>query len=293
MRFLVNTMVLASMYGILALGYVIVYRASRVINFAHGEFTMLGAYLLITVVSLTGLTGITGSIFSIAIVSLISVGLTFLIYLLLIRSSLGQPTFIIIMITVGLSIFLRGMMTFIWGSEPRYLGTVMNIPNKPLSFSGITIASLDAVLLITFFVLLAIIGLFFKYSKIGIQARAASENPLLAAQRGINIHALFGICWSMSIVIASIGGVLCGATNHLGPEVGFLGIKSIPVAIVGGLYSLAGVLPAAVIIALLENIVSTYFNPLIADVVPMVVLLAILIVRPWGIFGKEEEIERI
>src|SRR4030042_771853 len=132
MQFLVNTIILASIYGLLAMGYVIIYRASRVINFAHGDLMMLGSYLFLSVLSATGFHSIAGTIIGVFRVLLISFIVSLLIYRLLIHSMLGQPAFIIIMITIGLSFLLRGLAIFVWGSEPRFLTTLMGIQNHPL-----------------------------------------------------------------------------------------------------------------------------------------------------------------
>ncbi len=293
MQLLVNTIILASIYGLLATGYVIIYRASRVINFAHGDLMMLGGYLLFSTLSITGFRDISGTIVGTFLVLVISFLVSFLIYRVLIHSMLGQPVFIIIMITIGLSYLLRGLAIFVWGSEPKSLTTWMGIQNHPISFGKVSLSTFDLLFVIAFFTFLLGLGFLLKYLKIGIQSRAASENPLLASQRGKNIYFLFAFSWGIATMLVAIAGILYGANIHIGTEMGFLGLKAMPVAIVGGMYSLLGVIPGAIIVSLAENIVAQYYDPLVSDVIPMIMLLIVLIVKPWGIFGKEEEIERV
>jgi len=293
MQFLANTLVLASIYGLLATGYVIVYRASRVINFAHGDFMVLGVYFFFSVLSIIGSKGILSSITSAITAFLIVFLLSLLIYRILIHPMLGQPVFVIIMVTIGLSILLHGITVFIWGAEPKSLISYMGMRSASISFNTVALSTFDLAFIITFFALLIDLGLFFKYSRVGIQLRAASENPLFASQRGINIYLLFAFSWGIATLLGAIAGILYGANTHTEPAMAFLALKAMPVAIVGGMYSLLGVVPGAIIVALAENAVAVYFDPLVSDVIPMVILLIVLIVKPWGIFGKEEEIERV
>jgi branched-chain amino acid transport system permease protein len=293
MQFFGNIIVLASIYGLLAMGFVIIYRASRVINFAHGELMMLGGYFLFSVLSITGFHGIAGTIIGMFFVLMISFIVSLLIYRLLIHPMLGQPVFIIVMVTIGLSFILRGLTIFVWGAEPKSLITSMGIGNHPHSLGKVSFSTFDLLLVIAFFFLLTGLGIFLKYLRVGVRSRTASENPLLASQRGINIYFLFALSWGIATMLTFVAGILYSANVHLAPEIGFLGLKAMPVALVGGMYSLLGVIPGAIIISLAENLVAQYYDPLVADVIPMLILLIVLIVKPWGIFGKEEEVERV
>ncbi len=293
MQFYVNVIVLASIYGLLAIGYVVVYRASRIINFAHGDFMMLGGYLLYSTLSTVGLRGTEGSIVAITIALFISLLISLIIYRLLIHSMLGQPVFIIIMVTIGLSVLLRGLATFVWGAEPKNLLSGMEVGNPPISFGKMALSRFDLFFLIASAAALLGLGFFYKYLKVGVQSRAASENPLLAAQRGTNIYLLFALSWGIASILASLAGILYGANAHIEPEIGLLALKAMPVALVGGMYSLLGIIPGAIIVSVAENIVAQFYDPLISDVIPMMILLVVLIIRPWGIFGKEEEVERV
>lgn len=293
MQLVINTLVLSAVYGLIAIGYVIIYRASRVINFAHGDFMMLGGYTLFTILSGIGVQGLGGVVLSTIIALSILFVVSLIIYRMLIHSMLGQAVYIVVMITIALSVLLRGVATFIWGAEPKSLLTSMGMENPSIPIGNVALSRIDLTFIIVFSLTILGLVLFHKYLKGGLQSRAASENPLLASQRGINIYFLFAISWGIAAMLAAIAGVLYSANNHLEPEMGFLGLKAMPVAIVGGMYSILGVIPGAIIVSLTENIVAQYFDPLVSDIIPMLILLLVLIIRPWGIFGKEEEIERI
>ncbi|MEW6669480.1 MAG: branched-chain amino acid ABC transporter permease [Thermodesulfobacteriota bacterium] len=293
MQLAVNTLVLASVYGLIAAGYVIIYRASRVINFAHGDFMMLGGYLLFTVLAGLGVRGWGGVIMATAITLAVSFLLSLLAYRLLIHSMLGQPVYIVVMVTIGLSVLMRGVATFIWGAEPKPLITWMGVQNRSLSLGYAALSTVDLLFVMVLVCALLGLALFYKYMRWGLQSTASSEDPLLAAQRGVNIYVLFALSWGLAALLATAAGILYGTNNKIEPEMGFLGLKAMPVALVGGMYSLLGLVPGALIVSLAENVVAQYFDPLVSDMVPMLILLVVLIVRPWGIFGKEEEIERV
>jgi branched-chain amino acid transport system permease protein len=123
--------------------------------------------------------------------------------------------------------------------------------------------------------------------------RSAAENPLLAGQSGINVYFIFALAWSLSTLAAGLGGILYGASNYVAPDIGFIGIKAFPVALTGGLDSLLGLGPAAIIIAVLETVGFRYGGLFWGNVMPMIIMLLVLIVRPWGLRGTKEELERV
>ena len=296
MRFLLDTLVLVSIYVLLAVGYVVVYRASKVLNLAHGDFMMLGGFSLFWIATLTGTHAAgAGEIIGLSVISIIIsclVGL--IIYRIFIHPVLGEDPVIPVMVTIGLSIILRGIATFAWGSQPRYLASLMGIKNPYVElWGGYGLSRFDLILIAAAIFFIIALGLFFRYYKRGIQIRAASENPLLASLSGVNIYSSFVLMWAVSIILASVAGILYGITSHVDTSIGIIGLNAFSVAIVGGLYSLAGVVPAAFLIALAENAMAHFYDPLLAGVVPMAILLLVLIFRPWGILGRPEEIERV
>lgn len=290
MQLIANTLTLASTYILLAIGYVVVYRASRVLNLAHGELMMLGGYAFFTLVSVTP----GHPILAIPAALLVSVWVGIGVYLLVMRPMAGHPLFSAVLVTVSLGILLRGLVILGWTADIKYPLAVMGYRNTPRRLpGGAVLSDIDLLTILTAGTLLLALWLFFKKSRLGIQMRATAENPRLAAQGGINIYLIFAVSWAISTFAAGAAGVLYASNVRLDPEIGVIGLKAFPVALVGGLDSLPGVLPAGLIISFLEILAIQYLSPLLSDVVPFLVLLLMLAVRPWGLFGTKEEIERV
>ncbi|MFQ5830462.1 MAG: branched-chain amino acid ABC transporter permease [Candidatus Methylomirabilia bacterium] len=290
MQLIANTLTLASTYILLAIGYVVVYRASRVLNLAHGELMMLGGYAFFTLVSAAPGQPIVAVPAALLVSTLVGV----LVYLVLMRPMAGHPLFSAVLVTVSLGILVRGLVILGWTADIKYPLAVMGYQNTPRRFpGGAVLSDVDLLSILTAAALLVGLWLFFKKSRLGIQMRATAENPRLAAQGGVNISLVFAVSWAISTFAAGAAGVLYASNVRLDPEIGVIGLKAFPVALVGGLDSLPGVLPAGLIISLLEILAIQYVSPLLSDVVPFLVLLLMLFVRPWGLFGTKEEIERV
>ena len=290
MQLIANTLVLASTYVLLAIGYVVVYRASRVLNLAHGELMMLGGYAFFTLVSATPGQPIVAVPAALFVSFLVGVG----VYFAVMRPMAGHPLFSAVLVTVSLGILLRGLVILGWTADIKYPLAVAGYQNTPRRLpGGAVLSDVDLLSILTAGALLLGLWLFFTKSRLGIQMRATAENPRLAAQRGIDIHLVFAVAWGISTFAAGLAGVLYASSVRLDPEVGVIGLKAFPVALVGGLDSLPGVLPAGLAIALLEILAIKYVSPLLSEVVPFLVLLLMLCVRPWGLLGTREEIERV
>jgi len=290
MQVAANTLVLASTYVLLAVGYVVVYRASRILNLAHGELMMLGGYALFTLVSLAPgrpLLALAGTL-------IVSFLLGTLVYLAVMRPMAGHPIFSAVLVTISLGILFRGLAILGWTAEIRYPLALMGFGTTSRRLpGGAVVSDVDLLSMLSAGGLLLGLWIFFARSRLGIQMRATAENPRLAAERGINIHLVFAVSWGISTFAAGLVGILYSSQVRLDPEIGVIGLKAFPVALVGGLDSLAGVLPAGLAIALLEVLAIQYVSPLLSEVVPFLALLVMLCVRPWGIFGTPEEIERV
>ena len=290
MQLVANTLVLASTYVLLAVGYVVVYRASRVLNLAHGELMMLGGYAFFALVSATPGHLIVAGPAALLVSFLAGVA----VYFAVMRPMAGHPVFSAVLVTVSLGILLRGLVILGWTADIKYPLAVAGYQNAPLRLpGGAVLSGVDLFAIATAGALLLGLWLFFAKSRFGIQMRATAENPRLAAQRGIDIHLVFAVAWGISTFAAGLAGVLYTSSVRLDPEIGVIGLKAFPVALIGGLDSLAGVLPAALLIALLEILAIQYVSPLLSEVVPFLALLLMLCVRPWGFLGTKEEIERV
>jgi len=290
LQLVANTLVLASTYVLLAVGYVVVYRASRVLNLAHGELMMLGGYAFFALVSATP----GHLIVAVPAALLVSFLAGVAVYFAVMRPMAGHPVFSAVLVTVSLGILLRGLVILGWTADIKYPLAVAGYQNAPLRLpGGAVLSGVDLFAIATAGALLLGLWLFFAKSRFGIQMRATAENPRLAAQRGIDIHLVFAVAWGISTFAAGLAGVLYASSVRLDPEIGVIGLKAFPVALIGGLDSLAGVLPAALLIALLEILAIQYVSPLLSEVVPFLALLLMLCVRPWGFLGTKEEIERV
>ncbi len=289
-QFLASSLVLISLYALLASGFVVVYRSSRILNLAHGDLMMLGGYLALTASSIVG-----ERLWAAILLALfLSVVLGFLIYLLLMRPVIGQPIHSVTLATIGLSILLRGLATLAWGTDFRYLNTVFHVKHRAVALPfGTVLGVIDLAMIGTAIMYLLFLHFLFFRLKLGIRMRAVAEAPVLASQRGVNIYRFFALSWSVAILGASAAGILYGLNSHLNPEMGPIGLMAIPAAIVGGMDSIIGVVPGAILVGLIQCVVFRYVDPIIGNVVPMIILLVVLIMRPWGLFGTREEIDRV
>ncbi len=288
-QFLATGLVLAALYALLATGYVVIYRASRIVNLAQGELMMVGGYFLLVVV-----TAIRAPLpVALFLALALGGGTGLVVYYVVMRRLLGQPVFVAIIVTVGLSVLLRGIATILWTPNPRFLEKVMGITNRAYYIGDIVFSTFDLALIGAAAFFLIALFVFFRFTRIGVQMRATAEQPLLASFRGINVDMVFALSWAIAALIASAAGILYGANVELSPDVGWVAMKALGVVIVGGMDSLAGIIPGALLVGILETYVLIYVDPRLADPVPMLLVLLVLLVRPWGIFGRPEEIERV
>jgi branched-chain amino acid transport system permease protein len=286
----VNIVVLSAIYALIACGYVLIYRVSRVLNLAHGELMMLGSYLLLTTAWLFTAHPLTAIACAIAL----SLTVGILVYVFLMRKMTGEMVLAAVLTTVALGILLRGGMVLIWSGQQQYPGQALNFSNPALvlPFGG-RISTFAAILVATTVVVYAALFIFLRFGRWGVRMRAAGQNPLLAAQRGINLHAVYALAWGLSTLTGSLAGMLISLDSGLTQSMVIIGLKAFPAALVGGLDSLAGALIGGLIIGAAEVLSIQYIDPLLSDVVPFVVLIVMLIVRPWGLFGTREELDRV
>lgn len=290
MQLVVNIVVLASIYALIACGYVLIYRVSRVLNLAHGELMMLGAYLLLATAS----TFIGHPLIAIGAALGLSAIVGVLVYVFLMRKMTGEMVLAAVLTTVALGILLRGVIVLIWSAQQQYPGQALGFGNPPILLPGGARISTWAALLVatTAAVYLALFA-FLRFGKWGVRMRAAGQNPLLAAQRGINLHFVYALAWALSTLTGSIAGMLIALDSGLTGTMAVIGLKAFPAALVGGLDSLLGALAGSLLVAAAEVGLIHYVDPLLADVVPFLVLIAVLIARPWGLFGTREELDRV
>ncbi len=290
MQLIVNIAVLTSLYALVSCGYVLIYRVSRVLNMAHGELMMLGAYALFATAS-----GISGNpVIALLISAVLSMFIGLATYQVLMRRLTGSSVLAAVLTTIAIGILIRGMVVLIWSPQPQYPARLLGLENPSLAiFGDARISMLSAVLIGVTVLVYSGLFLFLRFGSWGIRLRAVGQNALLAAQRGINLHAVFAFAWGISTFTASTAGMLVAMDKGLDSTMVMIGLKAFPAALVGGLDSLFGAILGALIIAVIEVLLIQYVDPLLSDVVPFLVLIVMLTIRPWGFFGTREQLDRV
>ena len=290
MQLAVNIAVLAAIYALIAVGYVLVYRVSRVLNLAHGELMMFGAYMLMVTAAQFS------SYWPVAILAAVGLSLLtgVLVYLFLMRKMTGEMVLAAVLTTVALGVLLRGVMVLVWSAQQQYPAQALGVANTSIALpGGARISFFSALLILTTALVYGSLLAFLRFGRWGIRMRAAGQSPLLAAQRGINLHAVYALAWGLSTLTGSLAGILLALDSGLDQTMAIIGLKAFPAALVGGLDSLVGALVGSLIVAAAEVLLIHYVDPLLSEVVPFLVLIAMLVVRPWGLFGTREELDRV
>jgi len=285
----VNIAVLAAIYALISCGYVLIYRTSRVLSLAHGELMMLGAYGLFTTAALFG----GHPVLALGASGILALLVGVLVYVVLMRRMAGEAVLAAVLTTIALGILLRGAVILVWSAQEQYPLRLLGWSNPTIAIGNGRISAVALALIAMTAVAYGGLWSFLRFSRWGIRMRAAGQNPLLAAQRGIGLHGMYALAWGLATFTAGIAGMLISLDQSLNQTMVTIGLKAFPAALVGGLDSLAGALIGSIVVAAAEVLLIHYVDPLLSDVVPFFVLLAMLIVRPWGLFGTKEELDRV
>jgi branched-chain amino acid transport system permease protein len=273
-------------YALVAVGFVVIYKASDVINFAQGELLLFGAFLCFAFVGQLGMPWSLGVIATLAV----AVGVALVVERLVLRPLVGEPVISMIMATIGLSSVLKATVNAIWGPRPRSFPSF--IPQGELRLGG-TVLGIDRVLTIGVAIfLLLLLTLFFRYTREGIAMRAIADDQQAALSMGIAIPRVLAIAWSLAAMTAAIGGIMLANVVGVSQEISYIGLRVFPVVILGGLDSVPGAVVGGAAIGLLESYTGGYIGFGLNLIVPFVVLILVLMIRPYGLFGKRI-IERV
>jgi branched-chain amino acid transport system permease protein len=290
LQLLVSGLATGGVYALIALGFVLIYKATRIINFATGEFMMIGAYLCYSFLALSGIPVIPTFI----LVMLCAAILGFLVERTILRHMLGQPIISVIMVTIGLSSILMGLVEMIWTSQFQSFPPLF--PRAPLNLGFAVVRSTLAYGFAISMAAVAIFALIFKYAKVGVAMRATATDQMAAFSMGINVKTMFTFAWALGAIAAALGGVIVGNIGGISPVLGAVGLKIFPVVILGGLDSIGGAVLGGFIIGVLENLAGGYLDPYfgggVKEVAPFVFMVLILLIKPYGLFGKQD-IERL
>jgi len=290
LELLVAGLLAGMMYALVALGFVLIYKASQAINFAQGEFVMFGGFLVAVSMRAYGLSLLAA--IALGFGAMIAIGL--LLERVVLRPLIGRPVIAIIMATIGLASVLRGLLLLIWG--PLTVNIPLPITEAPVEIFTLLVKLIAVVGAIISILFLAGFSLVFLRSRMGIALRAVADNQTVAQSMGIDVRRYFALTWVTAGVVATIGGILWG--NMIGADVhtALIGLKVFPVVILGGLTSIPGAIVGGLLIGAIENVAAGYIDPLVGggtkDFVPYIIMIFALMFRPYGFFG-ERTIERV
>lgn len=287
----VSGVVTGGIYALIAIGFVIVYKATGVINFATGELMMLGAFFAWTAMTVARLPFAA----ALVIATLGAAGVGALVERVVLRPMLGQRPISVIMVTIGLSAVFKGLAQVIWGGEYRSFPPIF--PRRPIALGNIILPSRQAWPFLIALAAIILLAALFRFTRAGTAMRATASDQATAFGMGIDIRRVFSFSWILASVTAALAGVVVGIIGGISPQLGAVGLRIFPVVILGGLDSVGGALVGGVVMGILENLAGGYLDPLfpgagIKEVAPFFALVVILMIRPWGLFGTRE-IERL
>jgi branched-chain amino acid transport system permease protein len=279
LQLVLNGLAVGCIYGLVALGFVLIYKATELVNFAQGDLMMLGAFTCYMFVVWYGLGYWAALALAVAIVALFGAALDSLV----LRRVLGQPQFAVVMLTIGLGAIFRSFASITWGSEIYTLPTPWSA--RATRIGGVTLSHEYLSIIVGTIALCAILYAFFTYTKLGVAMQAASQNQLAAYYMGIPVKRMFSLIWAISAAVAAIAGVLLAPVSLIDINLGFIGLKAFAAAVLGGFGSIPGALVGGLTIGLIELLSGAYLPQGFKDVAAYVVLLLVLAVRPQGMFG--------
>ncbi len=272
-----------SIYALVALGWTLIYKCSGVLNLAMGEMTLIGAYVCLSFYNW-------GVPFILALLFTLVVGfaLGLLTEHLFLRPMVGEPVLSVIMVTVGLSFFFKGVVELIWGTD-----TVVFTPQvfsiEPITIGNIVLGQVYLWAFVASILLLISFVCFFKYTKWGLSMQATADDETAALSLGVNAKIVYAIAWGIAFMAAGVGGALLGNINGLNISVGYLGLLVLPAVVLGGLNSVPGAIVGGLIIGVLQNLADGYLSPFtpggVKDVFPFLVMVIILLFKPYGLWG--------
>ncbi len=285
-----NGILIGLMYSLIALGFVLVYKATDAINFAQGEFVMIAGFVVAVAITAYGaplwlavLVGLAGMI-----------GFGFGLERVMLRKLIGRPVIAVVMATIGLAAILRGFGPMVWGAGTKSLA--LPIPEEPIILGPLFIPPIQLLGAAVSLLFLAAFSWFFLRSRRGIAMRAVADNQQVAMAMGIDVERYFGLAWAMTGIVSALGGIVWGNLLGVDVQLSLVGLKVFPVVILGGLDSIPGAIVGGLIVGIVENMAAGYIDPYVGggtkDFAPYVLMIIALMVRPYGIFGKAI-IERI
>lgn len=289
-QLMISGIALGCLYALIAVGFVLILKATDILNFAQGEVIMLSAficYFLVTTFHLPFL-------LAVLLTGIIAGFMGVTTERLVLRPMLGQPVFAVVMVTIGLSIFLRSMAGIIFGYNNLVFPSPF--PNEAVRTGGIVLSQTEIWIMLSTFLLITTFFIFFKYSRMGLAMRGTADDQDVALLMGISVKRVFALIWAVSFMTAAVAGVFLANLMVINLGLTLVAISAFPAIILGGLESIPGAIIGGIAIGIIENLAGGYLDQIIGggvkDVTPFVVLFLVLMIRPYGLFGKRE-IERV
>ena len=276
---LVSGTAVGCVYALVALGFVLIYKATDIVNFAHGEVMMVGAFLGLTFIDILHFPYWLGLLAAILCMTLFGV----LLHRFLLRPLAGQGILAVIVVTLGLSILLRAFASVIWGPETFALQTPFS--RKVVHLGSVVLSQEHVAIIVLTIVLVTALYAFFRHSRIGIAMQATSENQLAAYYVGIPVNRVHSMIWALGAATAGVAGLMLAPISFVQVNMGYVGLKAFPAAVLGGFGSIPGAIVGGVIIGVVESMAVLYLPEGLNNVAAYVLLLVVLMVRPQGLFG--------
>jgi branched-chain amino acid transport system permease protein len=287
---LLNGLMVGALYSLIALGFVLIYKASDVINFAQGELVMFAGYIVAASLQLYGLPLLLAILLGLG--GMILLG--YLVETIVLQHLVGRPVVAIIMATIGLASFLQGLAPFFWGIETKNIP--LPISDEPLFLGDILLNRIEVIAGGLSLVLFGVVGWLFTKSRTGIALRAIADDQQVSLAMGIDVRSHFAVAWAIAGVVALMGAMIWGNAIGVDVQLALVGLKVFPVVILGGLDSILGALVGGLIVGAVESMAAGFIDPYVGggtkDFTPYVLMIVVLMVRPYGLFGKED-IERV
>lgn len=290
-QLVINGLIIGTLYGVVAMCFVLIYKASQIVNFAQGEFLLIGAWVCWWFLVQFQIPFILGFLITLAFMMVFGI----LMQVVVLRPLIGEPIISVIMVTIGLSIFFQALMKWMFGVFVQPFPRVFEA--RAINVLGLNVQPIYLLSFAVSLVIMAGFAWFFKFSRMGLAMRATAFDQQVAQSLGISVKQVFAMSWAISAMVSALAGVVIGVVNGVSSALSFIGIKVFPAVILGGLDSIVGAVVGGIIIGVLENVAEFTDSQLLnwgnmITIAPFYALIIILMVRPYGLFGTRD-IERI
>ncbi len=279
---IINGFAMGSIYALVALGFVLIYKATEVLNFAQGDLMMVGAFVAFTCINYLHIPFLLAVLITIVFMGIFGK----LIERVVLRPLVGEHTVAMLMATVGLGMIIRSLSGMIWGYDTYQFQA--GISDFPVRLGAVAFSSVNLWIIGITLILITGLYLFFSRTKMGISMEATSQNQLAAYLMGIGVKKVFSNIWALSAIVAAIGGILLTPIQFLNYNMGYIGLRAFPAAVLGGFGSVPGAIVGGIIIGISEALAGVYLPVGFKDIFAYIILIAVLLIRPEGIFGLPE-----